>query len=88
MQVLFIDHARQRMVERGASEADVQRVLETGQAEEERAARWAKEAVLPYNAEWQGKTYDQKKVRVIYLEEGDQLVVITVYVYYGRWEQP
>jgi hypothetical protein len=86
VELVIIDHARLRMAERGASEDDVRHAIETGRAEPQRAGRWAKEAVFPYNADWQGRRYEQKKVRAVYVEEGARVVVVTVYVYYGRWE--
>jgi hypothetical protein len=37
---------------------------------------------LPLNAEWNGKSYSTKQVRPIFVEEADEIVVVTVYVYY------
>jgi hypothetical protein len=34
----------------------------------------------------QGKRYSQKMVEVYYLTEGDAIVVVTVYVFFGTWE--
>jgi len=34
---------------------------------------------------WVGRYYAQKKVKVVYMIEGDEIVVITVLAYYGRW---
>ena len=33
-----------------------------------------------------GRSYDQKKVEVFYAEEGNDIIIITVYVFYGKWE--
>jgi len=41
-----------------------------------------------YNKEWLGNWYPEKKVEVIYVKEKDELVVITVKVYFGSWEEP
>lgn len=41
--------------------------------------------VFDYEKEWLGKSYPQKKVRVIFVEENGEIVVITVKVYYGKW---
>lgn len=85
MGVVFIDHARRRMPERGVSEDEVREVLARGQPAEARGGRQALELVFPYNTYWQGRFYEQKRVRVVYAEEGPDQVVITVYAYYGRW---
>ena len=34
-----------------------------------------------------GKYYEQKRVEVIYTIERDVIVTITVYVFYGKWEE-
>jgi hypothetical protein len=83
--VVIIDHARRRMPERGVSEDEVREVLARGQPAEARGGRQALELIFPYNTYWQGRFYEQKRVRVVYAEEGPDQVVITVYAYYGRW---
>ncbi len=35
-----------------------------------------------YNREWNGKYYTTKQVRPIFVEEEQEIVVVTVYVYY------
>jgi hypothetical protein len=35
-----------------------------------------------YGQEWNGKFYTTKQVRPIFVEEDDEIVVVTVYVYY------
>ncbi len=42
--------------------------------------------VFPFGRQWGSKTYEQKKVRVIYTAVGDDILVVTVYVYYGSWQ--
>jgi hypothetical protein len=37
---------------------------------------------FPYGKEWNGKGYATKQVRPVFVEEGGQIVVITVYTYY------
>ncbi len=87
MRVTIIDHARDRMRERGVSEDEVTATLERGQPGQAAVGRNARELVFPFNSQWQGKLYQQKKVRVVYIEEDDILIVITVYAYFGRWEE-
>ncbi len=87
MNVIIIEHARERMRERGVAEEEVRSILETGEAQEAEGGRRFKEATLEFSAEWRGRRYPQKRVRVIYVEEGESIAVITVYVFYGRWER-
>jgi len=86
MAVIIIDHARRRMPERGVSDGEVREVLARGRPAEARGGRQALELVFAYNNYWQGRFYEQKKVRIIYVEEGADQVVITIYAYYGRWD--
>ena len=87
MKVIIIDHARERMHERGATEDEVTAALSQGKPVEAPLGRKIKEMVFPFDAQWQGNSYEQKKVRVIYLEENDNLAMITVYAYFGKWEE-
>jgi hypothetical protein len=33
-----------------------------------------------------GRYYEQKKIEVFFVIEGDVIVTVTVYVFYGKWE--
>ena len=44
----------------------------------------AKELVFGHQKLWADRYYDQKKVKVVYMEE-EEIVVVTVLAYYGRW---
>lgn len=35
-----------------------------------------------FNAEWNGKYYSTRQIRPIFVEEPDEIVVVTIYVYY------
>ncbi len=85
MEILLIDHVRERMSERGATEEEVRDTVLSGTPAPAKEGRQARERVFPYNAKWQGRNYAQKRVRAIFVEEHDRLVVLTVYVYYGEW---
>ena len=39
--------------------------------------------VFPFDREWNGKRYASKEVRPIFVEEADEIVVVTVYTYYS-----
>ncbi len=85
MKPKFIEHARERMRERGASEEEVKQVLVRGSEIPAKKGRKAKELVLDFGKEWLGKTFRHKKVVVIYVQEDHETVVITVKVLYGEW---
>jgi hypothetical protein len=85
MKFRLIEHAKERATERGATEDDIQTVLSTGSEVQVKKGRKGKEMVFEYGKEWLGKSYPQKKVRAIYVEENEEIVVITVKVFYGEW---
>ncbi len=85
MKFKLIEHAKERTIERGATEDEIQMVLSAGNEVQVKKDRKGKETVFEYEREWLGKVYPQKKVRVIYVEENEEIIVITVKVYYGKW---
>jgi hypothetical protein len=85
MDVVIIDHARVRMVARGATEDEVRATVLEGVSGPAHGAREARERVFAYNGMWHGRLYSEKRIRAIFVREDDRLVVITVYVFYGRW---
>ena len=85
MKFRLIEHAKERASERGATEDEIHTVLSTGSEVQVRRGRKGKEMVFEYGREWLPKRYPQNKVRVIYVEEDDEIVVITLKVFYGEW---
>ena len=81
MKFKLIDHAKERAIERGTTEDEIQMVFSGGNKVQAKKGRKGKEMVFEYGREWLGKTYPQKKVRVIYVEENGEIIVITVKVY-------
>lgn len=85
MKIRIDPHALARMPFRGISTEEVAEVLRRGQEAQARGERRAKEMVFAHEQLWAGRHYDQKKVRVVYMVEDDEIVVVTVLAYYGRW---
>ena len=56
----------------------VKKVILMGRFVEAKKGRRAKEMVFDYGKEWLGRIYPQKKIQVIYIEEGDRIIIITV----------
>ena len=79
-------HTLQRMEEREVSESEVKEVLDSGELFQARRGRKGKFKVLKYARKRLGKYYPQKKVEVIYMEEHENVITITVYAYFGKWE--
>lgn len=81
-QILFSNHARIKMVDRGANEAEVLRAIKEGSSEPVRKGRLLFRKNFPFNSTWRGRRYPVKQVAPVVAEENGKLVVITVYVYY------
>lgn len=56
-----------------------------GTARPARYGRMGKAKTYDLKQQRQGRYYDQKKVEVFYTIEGDVIVTVTVYVFYGKW---
>lgn len=80
--IIFSNHAKIKMTDRGASEDEVLKAIKEGSSEPARKNRIMFRRNLPFNATWRGKYYSVKQVAPVVAAQNDELVVITVYVYY------
>lgn len=79
--IVFSQHARDKMADRGATEEEVIAAIQFGSAEPARKGRWLCRKNFPFNAQWRGKSYAIKQVAPIVAEESDRLIVVTVFVF-------
>ena len=79
-------HTRKRMPVRGISAEEIENVVRTGTSTAASYGRLAKEKVFPCGKSWNGRIYEQKKVRVVYVVEEGVAVTVTAISYYGNWE--
>jgi mannose-6-phosphate isomerase-like protein (cupin superfamily) len=86
MRIQIDPHTLERSEERGATEEEIKDVIETGLAIPAKYARKGKAKVYEFNKKRFGMHYEQKRVEVFYVMEGDLAVTVTVYVFYGKWE--
>lgn len=75
-------HARRYFSKRGFSEEEVVRAIRSAPWQPAELGKLECRLDLPYNAVWNGKFYATKQVRPIFVDEPDEIVVITVYTYY------
>ncbi len=86
MKILLDPHALERAKERGTSEEEIRDVIETGFIVPAKYGRIGKAKVYRFEQKRQNKFYEEKRVEVFYIEEGNEIVTVTVYVFYGKWE--
>ena len=83
----YTRHARLRMSQRGASESEVVDAMRTGAECPARPPRLCRETVFRDGYQHRGRHYPHKLVRVFYVEEGAAIIVLTVIIRYGEWEE-
>ena len=75
-------HAKQQLWYRGAAEEEVTEAIRTREWQPAELNRLECRKEFTYEQEWNGRRYRTKQVRPIFVEERQEVVVITVYVYY------
>jgi ribonucleotide monophosphatase NagD (HAD superfamily) len=84
---IFSDqHTLDRAEERGTNAAEIRDVIESGAPFQAQRGRSGKSKVYAFGRDRLGRYFEQKRVEVIYTQESDTLVTVTVYVFYGKWE--
>lgn len=86
MHIQIDTHTLLRAAERGTTEKEIIEVLNSGSPVEGKYGRQGKGKVFDFKNHRFGKYYEQKRVEVYYLVEGDKMITVTVYVFYGTWE--
>ena len=76
------EHARSRLAYRGVTEDEVIETIRSSSWELAELGRLECGRDISYEDEWNGKFYATKQVRPIFVDEQDEIVVVTVYVYY------
>lgn len=80
MAVKLHPHAKARLVERGATQAEVVATVECGEPFPAKHGRTGFRRNFGYNSRWQGRQYATKQVEAIAVAEGEDVLVITVIV--------
>lgn len=78
--IRFSAHADENMHYRGATEQEVKEAIRTASWESAKRGRLECKKDFAYRKDWNGKYYDTKRVRPIFVEEPGEIVVVTVYV--------
>ena len=80
--ILLSGHAGDQLRYRGATEEEVTETIRTGPWEAAEQGRMEAKKDFSFDRVWNKKTYATKRVRPIFVEEQEGIVVVTVYVYY------
>lgn len=80
--IIFTAHSLDRIAIRGTSKEEVIDAIEFGSRESGKENKIICRLNLSYNSDWMGSFYPIKQVAPVIVEEGDEIIVITVYTYY------
>jgi len=75
-------HALHQLARRGVSEDEVVETIRTSPWQPAELDRLECRMDFSFRREWNGKFYETKQVRPIFVEDADEIVVVTVYSYY------
>jgi hypothetical protein len=75
-------HALSYTWKRGFTEAEVQEAIQSSPWKPAELGRLECRMNFTFGQEWNGKVYQTKQVRPIFIEETDEILVVTVYTYY------
>ncbi len=80
-------HTIERALERGTTSEEIFDTINNGVFGIAKKDRFLKYKIFIFNDIRNGKYYKHKKVEVIFKKEESTFITITVYVYYGTWEE-
>lgn len=80
--IRFSGHALEQLSYRGTTSEEVIRAVQTTEWTPAELGRLECRLNMKFDNTWNNKYYEIKQVRPIFVEEVDEIVVVTVYVYF------
>lgn len=78
-------HIKGRMVQRGILISEIEETINKGwNADDAKKGTIGKVLVFPYNAEWEGKFFEEKEITVYYKYKVEKLILLTTKARYGN----
>ncbi|MEW6003517.1 MAG: hypothetical protein AB1638_12850 [Nitrospirota bacterium] len=87
MEIQIDPHTLERAGERGTNEEEIKDVIQTGFPIPAKYGKLGKAKVYEFKKNRLNRYFEEKRVEVFYTIEGDRIATITVYVFYGKWEE-
>jgi len=87
MEIQIDPHTLERAAERGTHEKEIKDVIQSGFAIPAKHGRIGKAKVYNFKQKRHNKYYEHKRVEVFYIIEQTKIITVTVYVFYGKWEE-
>ena len=86
MKIRIEPHTLERAEERGTNEDEIKDVIHTGFSISAKYGYSAKCKIYDYKQKRLNKYYEQKRIEVFYTIESNEIIAVTVYAFYGKWE--
>ncbi len=80
--IVFSQHALDQLCDRGASKEEVKLAIQAGEETPAKKGRRAFRKNFHFGSKWKDKQYEVKQVMPIVVDEAEEIVVVTVYVFY------
>jgi hypothetical protein len=80
--VIISEHAKESIKLRGTSEEEVKLTIFESDWETVRDGRLKAEKNFPFNNVWYDKWYSVKRVKVIFIDDPDEITVVTTITFY------
>jgi hypothetical protein len=75
-------HALGYVARRGFTAAEVQEAIRTSPWRAAELGRLECSRDFPFGRDWNGKVFPTKRIRPVFVEKTEEIVVVTVYTYY------
>ena len=75
-------HVEYRLSQRGTNAAEIEAAIREVEWQPAQRGRLECRKDFEFDSEWNGRQYTTKQVRPIFVEEPNQIAVVTVYLYY------
>lgn len=87
MEIQIDAHSLERAIERGVTVEEIKEVIYKGQEIPAKYGKLGKMKIFPFNKKRLSKFYEEKRVEVYYVIESKKIITVTVYAFYGSWEE-
>lgn len=87
MEIEIDPHTLERAEERGTNEKEIIDVINAGFSIPAKYGREGKAKIYDFKQKRHNKYYEQKRVEVFYVAEGNRIITVTIYVFYGKWRR-
>ena len=86
MRIQIDPHTLERAEERGTNEDEIKEVINSGFPIPAKYGRMGRAKLFDFQQKRHGKYYAQKRVEVYFTADVGAVITVTVYVFFGKWE--